>query len=69
MSTVPETILARHAGLKVVALSLITNFAAGLEAGPISHQQTLAVAAKAAADVKRLLCRFLETYDAPSHAH
>ena len=33
MSTVPETILARHAGLKVAALSLMTNYAAGLDAG------------------------------------
>ena len=35
MSTVPETILARHAGLRVLALSLITNLAAGLDAEPL----------------------------------
>ena len=34
MSTVPETILARHAGLKVLALSMLTNMAAGGRAGP-----------------------------------
>ncbi len=44
MSTVPETILARHAGMKVLALSLITNLAAGLDAEPLSHAQTLAAA-------------------------
>ena len=49
MSTVPETILARHAGMKVLALSLITNLAAGMDAEPLSHAQTLA-AAQAAGD-------------------
>jgi purine-nucleoside phosphorylase len=56
MSTVPETILARHAGLKVLALSLITNLAAGLDTEPLSHAQTLA-AAQAAGD---RAARFLE---------
>ena len=31
MSTVPETILARHAGLRVLALSMITNMGCGLQ--------------------------------------
>ena len=31
MSTVPETILARHAGMRVLALSLITNMGCGIE--------------------------------------
>ena len=44
MSTVPEVILARHAGLKVAALSIITNFAAGMSDAPLSHEQTLRVA-------------------------
>lgn len=62
MSTAPETILARHAGLKVVALSLMTNYAAGLVPGKLGHEQTLAVARAAAADVQRLLRAFLERY-------
>jgi purine nucleotide phosphorylase len=63
MSTAPETILARHAGMKVVALSLMTNYAAGLVAGPLGHDQTIAVASAAAGDVRRLLGQFLEHYD------
>jgi purine-nucleoside phosphorylase len=44
MSTVPETILARHAGLRVLALSLFTNMAAGMQAETLSHAHTLATA-------------------------
>jgi len=62
MSTVPETILARHVGLKVAALSLMTNYAAGLVPGKLGHEQTLEVARTAAADVQRLLETFLERY-------
>src|SRR5262245_57374112 len=63
MSTAPETILARHAGMKVVALSLMTNYAAGLVPGALGHDQTIAVASAAAGDVRRLLRQFLEDYD------
>jgi purine-nucleoside phosphorylase len=38
MSTVPEVIAARHLGIKVVALSCITNLACGLSEGEVSHQ-------------------------------
>jgi purine-nucleoside phosphorylase len=55
MSTVPETIIARHAGMKVLALSLITNLGAGLDATPLSHAQTLAAAQAAGASAVRLL--------------
>jgi purine nucleoside phosphorylase len=62
MSTVPETILARQAGLKVVAVSLMTNFAAGLTHDKLGHEQTLAVAHEASGNVRRLLRAFLEGY-------
>jgi len=62
MSTVPETILARQAGMKVVAVSLMTNFAAGLTHDKLGHEQTLAVAREASAKVQRLLRLFLEHY-------
>jgi len=44
MSTVPETILARHAGMKVLALSMFTNMAAGMAAETLSHAHTMAIA-------------------------
>ncbi|MSP77349.1 MAG: purine-nucleoside phosphorylase [Rhodospirillaceae bacterium] len=62
MSTAPETILARHAKMKVAALSLMTNYAAGLTAEKLGHEQTLAVARESADRVRRLLRTFLERY-------
>lgn len=44
MSTVPETILARHAKMKVIALSMFTNMAAGLSAEVLTHAHTMATA-------------------------
>ena len=55
MSTVPETILARHAGLKVLGLSMITNMGCGMEAEALSHAHTLATAAATADLAARLL--------------
>jgi len=42
MSTVLEVIAARHAGLRVAAISLVTNLAAGLAGRPLSHEEVLA---------------------------
>jgi purine-nucleoside phosphorylase len=60
MSTVPEVILARHAKMKVAALSIITNFAAGMSEEKLSHAHTLENARLAADAVRRLLDGFLK---------
>jgi len=59
MSTVPEAIVAVHCGLRVAAVSCITNLAEGLSDEVISHEGTLAAAALGAQDLARLIPRFL----------
>jgi purine-nucleoside phosphorylase len=41
MSTVPEVIVARHMGINVLAISCVTNMAAGLSSGEINHEEVL----------------------------
>jgi purine-nucleoside phosphorylase len=59
MSTVPEVILARFLGLRVAAISTITNMAAGLSDEKISHEHTKAMAPLGAAKLERILREFL----------
>ncbi len=59
MSTVPEVILARFLGLKVAAISTVTNMAAGLSEEKISHEHTKAMAPLGAAKLERVLRGFL----------
>jgi purine-nucleoside phosphorylase len=59
MSTVPEVILARFLGLRVAAISTVTNMAAGLSDENISYEHTKAMAPLGAAKLERVLRQFL----------
>ena len=60
MSTVPEVILARYQNLPLCALSVITNYAAGMSETALSHEQTISFASQAADTVECLLIAYLE---------
>jgi purine-nucleoside phosphorylase len=62
MSTVPEVILARFFGMRVAAISVITNMAAGMSDESISHEHTKAMAPKGAAKLEKLLRRYLRGF-------
>ncbi|MBU9852965.1 xanthosine phosphorylase [Rahnella aceris] len=66
MSIVPEVISARHCGLKVLAISAMTNFAEGLSDTPLSHEQTLSCAKLAVGDFTRLIRAFVASLVAPA---
>jgi len=60
MSTVPEVIIARRLKLRVAALSMVTNLAAGFAGAEISHHDTKTVAARGGDAMARLILAFLE---------
>ena len=60
MSTVPEAILARFLGLRVTALSVITNMAAGMTGAELSHDETKEMAPVGGARLAKVLTRYLE---------
>jgi xanthosine phosphorylase len=62
MSTVPEAIAAVHCGLRVAAVAAVTNLAEGMGGAALSHEQTLAEAARAGERLTTVLGRFLEEY-------
>lgn len=59
MSSVPDCIIARHCGLKVVGCSYITNMGAGLSDEKLSHSHTLENAARGAAMFEKLVAAFV----------
>jgi purine-nucleoside phosphorylase len=65
MSVAPEVILARRLGLKVSAVSLITNYGAGYQGGAPTHDQTKLIAATGAQKLAMLLGSFIEGLDTP----
>jgi purine-nucleoside phosphorylase len=63
MSTVPEVLIARYLGLRVVAASLVTNFAAGLSGGDPTHEETQRVAALGSRQFCALLNAFVAAHE------
>ena len=57
MSTTLEAIAARHAGLEVLGISLVTNLAAGISAEPLSHEEVLEAGRAAGPRISDLLAR------------
>ena len=66
MSTVPEAIQARALGMRVVALSCLTNFGAGLSGDPLSHDEVVETGEKAARDLLALLEQALPAMESNS---
>jgi purine-nucleoside phosphorylase len=60
MSTVWEAIAARHLGLEVLALSLVTNLAAGLSGDPLNHEEVLEAGHRAAEQMGTLLAEVVD---------
>ena len=59
MSTVPEVLVANHCGLPVIAISVITNLAAGMNKTRLSHQETLKNAGLAETNILNLIKKFI----------
>jgi purine-nucleoside phosphorylase len=57
MSTVPETIVARHMGIRVLGISCVTNLAAGISATQLSHEEVFEAGSRVQHQLARLLGR------------
>lgn len=64
MSTVPEAIVARQCGLRVAGVSCISNAAAGLGKGAISHQEVLDIAGQQGPAIAKFLAEFAKLHAA-----
>ena len=60
MSTVPEAIVANYCGLKVLGISCLTNYAAGVSDYPLNHQEVIDTANRVKESFKELLSEFIK---------
>lgn len=63
MTSVPEVVLARELGLCYVTIAMVTNYAAGMAAGVLTHQEVLDVMAANQARLRQILLRALPDLD------
>ena len=63
MSTVPEVLAARYAGIEVLGISCITNMAAGILARPLSHSEVMETGREASSRFTKLLLCLLQSMD------
>lgn len=63
MSTVPEAIVANYCGIKVLGISCLTNYAAGVTDTPLNHQEVIDTANRVKENFKNLLIEILSTLD------
>lgn len=61
MSTVPESIVASHCGMRVAAISCISNLASGMTSGGLSHNEVILAAKKASEKMVELIESFIES--------
>ncbi len=61
MSTTLEAIAARHAGMEVLGISLVTNLAAGISPQPLSHEEVLEAGQEAGPRISDLLARIVKS--------
>ena len=64
MSTVAEVVVARHCGMKVLAISVVTNMAAGILDKPIIHEEVLEIGQRIRGHFSALLKSLLPKLDA-----
>lgn len=60
MSTVPEAIVANYCGIKVLGISCLSNYAAGVQKTPLSHEEVIETTTRARETFQALLLKILE---------
>ncbi|MDY5731068.1 MAG: purine-nucleoside phosphorylase [Eubacteriales bacterium] len=60
MSTVPEVIVANHAGIKCLGISCITNLAAGILDQPLNHKEVMEIGKRVQAEFSGLVDKIIE---------
>jgi purine-nucleoside phosphorylase len=68
MSTVQEVIVARHMGIEVLGISCVTNLAAGIQQGPLNHEEVMETGRRVAVRFTHLLAALIPTIQKESGA-